>query len=287
MLKKLMFKMCSPDGGAAPATPAAAATPAPAASAAPATPASPIFGQAAPTSGPAADAGGAPPATPSSPDISSMLGDILKEGTDPTPAQPADDEVFKTPLLGRWKNRSEAEEAFRRSQFEGQRLSEELKAHRVAAQREIANRDAALAKLQKELERAKTTTPFRKLSQEDYDKLAAESPAKAAEYLVNMRLAERDEQDAQRRQESQEQELERERTALLDSIDRKTTEMLSDEKTWPKYRQMMPMMRSWVERTSKNGKSYLTGHAETNEVLYFLTLGSVLHKAMMKGSRAS
>lgn len=279
-LKGWRMMMDPAAGAGASAPPAAGAAPAPAA-----TPPAPIFGQAAPAV-PAAESAPAVPPT-GLPDPSSLIGSLLSQ--DPGAAvsgQPPEDEVFKTPFMGRWTKRSEAEEAFRRAQNEDKRLNEELKAIRIATQREIANREAALAKMQKDLESARRTPAFRELSKEEFDKLAAENQPAAAEYLVNRRLAERDAQAARENEERQQQDRESARQALAEHINREADAMEADEARWPQFKAMQPLMDGWIERTRVNGRSPLAGHPMSPKILYFLTLGSAYYNALMKGMGA-
>lgn len=264
----------------------------PAATPAPATPAQGVFGPAVqPKVDPAPQA--APAAQPTVPDPSKLIGDFLQSSKENQSSKP-DDEVFSRPLFGRYKTRSEAEEAMRRSQEEGKRLAAESKSMREAHIRELADREKALNQLREEYELSKSIPHFKELPKEELENLRKEDPGAYADYLVNKRLYDRDIQEAKNRQaqerENQSREeyrIQAERQRTLEMIDRESERMAADEKNFPMYSQMTPLMERWIDRTAieVNGRKVypLGGHEWSPKVAYFLTLGEAYHNALMKG----
>lgn len=190
-------------------------------------------------------------------------------------------DALPRPFMGRdnIKTLKEAEDAYRRTEIEAQRLFSENRAIREANAKAIADREAEVAALKAELETARATPAFRELSKEELAQLAKEDPVAAAEYVADRKLRERDSKTAKeaavRRQQEQKQKLD----DFNRYVERHDQEMVADPVNYPQYSEMKPAISELLNATKENGQpSPLRGHKWAQDLLYYAAIGrSTVH----------
>lgn len=295
MILKGIRKFFAPDGGgsAAPAAPPAGAPAAPAApaAAAPGGPAgaAPAAPSGQPPAGVKPGAFGLPAINPKD-----LLG---KGGKTPEPGAGGGDKPdawldtpYTQPLMNRHKTPRETLDALVRSEGEAKRLDAGIKDLQKRHQSELANRDAKLTAMQKELEVARATPAFRELSADEEAVLATENPGGYAKYLVEKNNRQRDAATRQVETERREQEHKEHVARVHADIDRRINEMRADTKEFPYFNELEEAMDGIIEasRTIRDGEgrmlSPLVGHSWTPELLYQAAMGRAYLQALKHGA---
>lgn len=187
------------------------------------------------------------------------------------------------PIMGRYKNVKEAEEAMRRSQDEGLRLHGEVKTLRDAHTKEVAANEATITALKQELETARTTPAFKELSKEELETMRKENPSDYADYLVEKNFRDRDAKAAKAEQERVVKERQTRQEQRSREIEQRDIEMRANPEEFPHYAEMTPVMDGIIDKTGGD-QSPLTGHPWTAELLYLMALG-VSHKQSVKAGK--
>ena len=202
------------------------------------------------------------------------------------PAPIALDAPFAQPLMGRFKTPKEAEEGLRRSQDEGIRLYNEVRALKETTTKALADREAQLQSLKAELEVARTTPVYKELTKEELSELAQKDPVAASEYIAEKKFRDRDalarkeqvQREAQMRQQTQ--------AETLRAIEQRDVEMRSNPEEFPQYEEIQPVMAHFAEATKVGKFSPLTGHAWSGEILYLAAMGHSYLQAIKAGKGA-
>lgn len=207
------------------------------------------------------------------------------------PATPADPNLLPVTIFGRWNKVTDVEDAIRRSQNEGLRLSDELKASKDRYEKDMRDREAAIEQTRVELEFFRKNGPFRELSKEEEEKLATEKPLEAAKYLFQKELRDRDLKAAKERREVEVRDIQRRQSEMRTIIQRQDVGRRTDKVNWPQYEELIPVASQIIELTSEpdgSGQmsSPLTGYPWSGELLYLAGLGAQYRDLLKAGKGA-
>jgi hypothetical protein len=206
------------------------------------------------------------------------------------------DTPFASPLMNGIKTPREAQAALLRSQQEAQRLFYEevkpLQEARKKLEQDIADRDSRLAAIQAELETARTTPPFKELTQEELSALAKENPLESQKYLTEKGFRDRDAQAAKERAGRAAQQQRDYYSKLKVEIDKNYDSMSANEKDFPLFKELGPLMDTIANETQTfrgaDGKMYspLLGHAWSPKIAYLAAYGQACLQARENGDAA-
>ena len=206
------------------------------------------------------------------------------------------DTPFASPLMNGIKTPREAQAALLRSQQEAQRLFYEevkpLQEARKKLEQDIADRDSRLAAIQAELETARTTPPFKELTQEELSALAKENPLESQKYLTEKGFRDRDAQAAKERAGRAAQQQRDYYAKLKVEIDKNYDSMSANEKDFPLFKELGPLMDTIANETQTfrgaDGKMYspLLGHAWSPKIAYLAAYGQACLQARETGDAA-
>ena len=206
------------------------------------------------------------------------------------------DTPFASPLMNGIKTPREAQAALLRSQQEAQRLFYEevkpLQEARKKLEQDIADRDSRLAAIQAELETARTTPPFKELTQEELSALAKENPLESQKYLTEKGFRDRDAQAAKERAGRAAQQQRDYYSKLKVEIDKNYDSMAANEKDFPLFKELGPLMDTIANETQTfrgaDGKMYspLLGHAWSPKIAYLAAYGQACLQARETGDAA-
>ena len=206
------------------------------------------------------------------------------------------DTPFASPLMNGIKTPREAQAALLRSQQEAQRLFYEevkpLQEARKKLEQDIADRDSRLAAIQAELETARTTPPFKELTQEELSALAKENPLESQKYLTEKGFRDRDAQAAKERAGRAAQQQRDYYAKLKVEIDKNYDSMAANEKDFPLFKELGPLMDTIANETQTfrgaDGKMYspLLGHAWSPKIAYLAAYGQACLQARETGDAA-
>ena len=196
--------------------------------------------------------------------------------------KPTPDE-FTRPLMGRYKNYVEAEEAFKRSQDEGLRLSKESREYKnKLADFEEKSQDR-IKELEASLEEAKNRPAFQELSSEQLKALWTEDPARAAEYLTEKKFREREAVQSKVQREQLARQSAEEKSRIQNHIIQEIETMESDPEKFPNYKET----REIQDEINKRCGGQLTGKPWTAQLLNYTALGILDYKSKLAGGKAS
>ena len=206
------------------------------------------------------------------------------------------DTPFASPLMNGIKTPREAQAALLRSQQEAQRLFYEevkpLQEARKKLEQDIADRDSRLAAIQAELETARTTPPFKELTQEELSALAKENPLESQKYLTEKGFRDRDAQAAKERAGRAAQQQRDYYSKLKVEIDKNYDSMSANEKDFPLFKDLGPLMDTIANETQTfrgaDGKMHspLLGHAWSPKIAYLAAYGQACLQARETGDAA-
>ena len=201
---------------------------------------------------------------------------------------------FHAPLLGRFKNWTEADTAIRRSQEEGVRLSRELRDAQARAQQEIAAREQKLETLKAEFEYVRQHGTFKEAAPEDLAKLRKEDPGAYADYILAKKEHDQESARAKNQRETETRNRQQYELQMRDNLDRIHRELKSDPEKFPLYSEMaapqgpmeaiLDMTRDGaVNPATGQRMTAISGHTWTHELLYLASLGKSYLALKAKG----
>ncbi len=178
---------------------------------------------------------------------------------------------------GRFKNADELEIAYRESSSEGLRLYQES---RLLSQ-QISELKSKLSEAE---ERSKLgmVMPFKELSKEQFEKLSSEDPVKAAEYIFDKKMHDRDFAAAQEQTKSQRESSERSRAKTEQFILERGKQLSSDPEKYPDYMALIPDMEAMSKRIPD-----FQGKAWAPDFLYLAALGRKELQSRIAGKKAT
>lgn len=236
------------------------------------------------TSAPAAPPALAPVSAPPTPGLfdhqaispTPSVADIKAPESTPTSSERIYANQYKTPEELE-KAYIQKEIAYKESSTEGLRLFQETR----LANQQIAELRSKLTELE---ERAKSPiAPFREMSKEQLDKLWQEDPVKAAEYIADKKLYERDSAQAQEKNKAQREASEKQKAAIEAHILERGRILSSDPKIYPKFNEKIEEMQSIANKIGDDFR----GKPWAPDILYFVSLGREYYQSLLKGAQTT
>lgn len=200
--------------------------------------------------------------------------EVNADGTPKTAEPPAPARLY----ANRFKTPEDLEKAYGESSSEGLRLYQENRAIRDEG-KTLQNK---IDELNLALEEAKKTPAFQEMSLESLKELASTDPLKAAEYVAEKKLRER---DAALSKKEREAELARQKRESAESeayINDRIDAMRADPKNYPDYESLQTLQSEMLKRMGHE----IAGKKWAPDFLYYASYGYKAMEAHRKGKTA-